>query len=212
MIRVVGLDLSLTSTGIARVTVDSDGRCQGVVHVTMANVDGTCTTTVGASLDEGASLDRRWWRMDLLRSKVLGEVGANVDLVVVEGPSYASQHGQQHDRSGFWWFVVDELLARGHAVAEVPPLRLKVWATGSGATSGPNKVTKARVIRDIRKTYGAMFDIPSGAGESDVADAVALVTLGAAHLGHPLADLPTTHRRALAGVRWPGTTEPTLED
>lgn len=200
MIRVVGLDLSLTSAGIARVTVDAPGATP------------TYTTTVGASLDEGASLDRRWWRMDALRTRVLGEIGMEPDLVVVEGPSYASEHGQQHDRSGFWWFVVDELLARGIPVAEVTPSKLKVWATGSGATRGPSKVTKARVIRAIRDTYGQMFDIPSGAGESDVADAVALATLGAAHLGHPLADLPTTHRRALAGVRWPGNTNPTLED
>jgi len=193
---VTGLDLSLTSAGIARLTVGDD-----------APEPLTWTTAVGETGSEGATLAERWWRLDAQRSRVLDEVGVP-DLVVVEGPAMASSHGQQHDRSGLWWLILDDIIGRGLAVAEVPPLTLKVWATGSGATSGPNKVTKDRVIREIRRTYGDRFDIPPEAyGGSDIADAVALATLGAAHLGHALIDVPSTHRRALGKVRWPDRQE-----
>lgn len=193
--RVVGLDLSLTSTGIARLTI------------TDAAEPSTWTTAVGETGSESATLAERWWRLDAQRSKVLSEVGA-ADLVVVEGPAMASSHGQQHDRSGLWWLILDDLIGRGLTVVEVPPLTLKVWATGSGATSGPNKVTKARVVREVRRDYGHLFDIPSEAhGGSDIADAIALATLGAAHLGEPLVEVPTSHLRALRKVRWPITRE-----
>lgn len=189
--RITGLDLSLTSAGIARLTtIDGDDPL-------------TWTCTVGASGETDATLAQRWWRLDAQRTRVLSEVGTP-DLVVVEGPAMASAHGQQHDRSGLWWLILDDLLGRGAAVVEVPPLTLKVWATGSGATSGPNKVTKARVVREVRRDYGHLFDIPSEAhGGSDIADAVALATLGAAHLGAPLVEVPTSHLRALRKVRWP---------
>ena len=195
VLRITGLDLSLTSAGVARLTVaDGAEPC-------------TYTCALGASGEADASLAQRWWRLDAQRTRVLGEIG-DPHLVVVEGPSYASEHGQQHDRSGLWWLILDDLHARDIAVAEVAPSTLKMWATGSGATSGPSKVSKARVIREIRRDYGHLFDVPSVAhGGSDIADAVALATLGAAHLGEPLVDVPTTHLRALRKVRWPAITQ-----
>ena len=186
-VRVTGVDLSLTSTGIARLTVAPDGTLS------------TWTTTVGRSGEAGEPLAQRWRRLDALVTAIDEQVAAP-DLVVIEAPSMASQFGHPHDRSGGWWLLVDRLMSRGLAIAEVPPLTLKVWATGSGTTRGPEKVTKSHVREAVRRTYGHLFDITG----HDVADATALATIGGAYLcGAPLVALPDTHTRALAAVRWP---------
>ena len=194
--KVIGLDLSLASAGIARATV-ADGLDPQ-----------TFTCAVGRAGQAGATLAERWYRLDAQRERIIGEIGAaRPDLVVVEAPSFGSQHGQQHDRSGLWWLVTDALFSTLIPVAEVAPSTLKVWATGRGTTRGDTKVTKTDVRQEIRRTYGHLFDIPSPAhGGNDIADAIALVTLGLARVGQPLTDVPLTHSRAIDSVSWPTLT------
>jgi len=183
-IKVVGVDLSLRSTGIARLTVSPDG------------VPSTYTTTVGRVGEDAETLRQRWLRLNWLVEAIAEEV-AWPDLVLIEGPAYSAKYGHPHDRSGAWWQLVDILMSRGRCLVEVPPNVLKVWATGRGNTAKP------AVTQRVAAHWGHLFDIPSGAGRSDVADAIAAVTLGAAHLGAPLIDLPPIHTRALASVQWP---------
>lgn len=175
-LAVVGVDLSLTATGIA----------------TWAGV-----RTIGSTGKAGASLRVRHARLaDLAASITLAVSEAAAPrcaLVVIEGPSLGQQrqHGT-HDRSGAWWLVIDELLAAGHLVAEVPPATLKRYATGKG--NAAKDAVLAAVIRrhpevEIRN--------------NNEADAWVLRAMGCHRYGHPLATVPKTHAAALDVVQWP---------
>lgn len=175
MTTVVGIDWSLSSSGVVRAT-DT----------------GQMSTHRVQSKPTADTLHARSLRIRKMAMNVIGlTVGA--DLVVIEGPAYASDTGKAHDRSGGWWLIVARVTALGIPIAEVPPPTLKVWLTGKGRRS------KDEVLADTIHRYGHLTDIRS----NDVADALGLATIGLAHLGHPLVDLPLTHTRALAGVKWP---------
>lgn len=176
--RVVGLDVSLTSTGVA----------------TIVAVDRIVVRRVASKGSKDASLDARSRRLDILR-RTLCQVAAGADLVVIEGPSFGqTRQGGQHDRAGLWWLVVGRLVeSHGITVVEVPPACVKKYATGKGNAS------KDQVLAAVVRRYPDV-DV-SG---NDEADALVLAAMGARHLGHPIEDtLPLVNLAALAGVRWP---------
>lgn len=184
--RVVGLDLSLTSTGVA---VVEDGRV-----VVLGRV--TSTGRKDATLAERAA------RLDKIAARLAAEV-AGADLVVVEGPSFGQQRqGGQHDRSGLWWLVVRDRFERGRGVVEVPPACRAKYATGRG--NAPKDAVLAAVVR----RYGDLVEVTG----NDTADALLLAAMGARHLGRPLEpQLPLTHLAAMDAVHWPqkgGVTTP----
>ncbi|WIM97816.1 hypothetical protein ACTOB_001370 [Actinoplanes oblitus] len=127
-------------------------------------------------------------------------LGGRVDLVVIEGTfsrQSASDYPLHHVRA-----VVTQWMARQRiAYVDVAPSTVKVWATGSGATSGENKVTKDKVKTSVVATYGRFLHI--NPADDNQCDAVALLSMGLAAYGQPLADVPDEHRRALKAVRWP---------
>lgn len=170
--RVIGWDLSLTSTGVA---VLKDG------HV------GLITIRPDATGHDHA-------RIDYVRAR-LWEFVKEADLVVVEGPSYGSVTGKQHERAGLWWICTRMLWRAGTPYAVVVPSALKKYALGrgTGKDTGKDAVLAAAIRR-----Y-PMADVDG----NDVADALVLAAMGADHLGCPLAEVPQNHRAALAGVRWP---------
>ena len=179
--RVVGIDLSLTSTGLA----DNRGRTERVRTKPATTVPGTVrrlldiTEAVRGFADIWASLD----------------IQDDADLVVIEGPSYGSTTGQQHTRGGLWWLVVSSL--RDFPILVVPPTTRAMYATGKG-NAGKDEVLTSAIRR-----YPA-YDITG----NDVADAVVLAAIGARMLGHPIDDLPKTHLRALDKLTLPEGTTP----
>lgn len=196
MIRVVGLDLSLRSSGIARVTVHDDGRVE------------TFTTTVGRPAEARATLAQRWHRLDATRDAILEEIAptnlrwvdARPDLIVMEGPAFSSAaNAGGEDLTGLRWLVLDEVLSTALDVVVVAPTTLKAYATGDG------RAPKAEVLAAIRRHYGDRFTIPTGAPAEDVADAIALAAMGARALDHPIDSLPEQHTRAMRTPRWPST-------
>lgn len=107
---VIGLDLSLTSTGLA-------------------SPSGTDTiATVG---HKDATWTQRQNRLHHIRNLVLLWC-KGADLIVVEGPSYGSVGGSAHDRAGLWWLVVDRLIANQIPVAVMTPTQRAMYATGKG--------------------------------------------------------------------------------
>ncbi|WP_345155443.1 hypothetical protein [Micromonospora maritima] len=106
--RVLGLDLSLTCTGLA-------------------GADWTDTIKPPAKMRGTA-------RMMFIRTTLLDRFLNGYDVVAVEGPSYGSQAGQagHHERAGLWWVIRCVLDARGHQVAVIPPASVKRYATGKG--------------------------------------------------------------------------------
>jgi len=181
-VRVIGLDLSLASTGIAAI---------GPAGVA---VDRVLSRSV-----RGPSLSQRRDRLTAIRDNIkaaLFDLGHTArTLVVVEGPSLGqARQAGQHDRAGLWWLVVDWLHDWSYPTAEIPPASLKKYATGKGNAS------KDAVLAAAIRRY-PMADITG----NDVADAVVLAAMGAHHLGVPLATVPALHATALAKVTWPAS-------
>jgi Holliday junction resolvasome RuvABC endonuclease subunit len=132
-------------------------------------------------------------RLQQLRDDILEAIPADVVLVVIEGPSYGSQARQagHHERAGLWWLVAHTMWKRGIDYAVAAPAARAKYATGKG------NAAKADVVREVTRR----FDWFTGA--EDEADALVLAAMGADWLGHPIAPMPQTHRKALDAVRWP---------
>lgn len=128
---VVGLDLSLTSTGVARCIL-------GDVYTT--------------ALVKPRSTMRGHERLSFLVSTI-GEHAQGADLVVVEGPSYGSAAMQRgiHERGGMWWMVTHQLWLWGIPTAVASPASVKKYATGKGGAS------KDVVLTSIVRRFAA-FD------------------------------------------------------
>lgn len=109
---VVGLDLSLTGTGIA-----------------IIGEAGIRTALIGSKGKKADSLAQRAARLARLFEQITNLIPQGA-LVVIESPTPGSM-GSQHDRSGLWWLIVNHLQPF-HIVAEVVPGTAKKYATGKG--------------------------------------------------------------------------------
>src|SRR5690625_3573891 len=93
---VVGIDPSLTATGIAH----------AYPHQATAVTD--TITTKGTRTD---SLTVRHTRLTQIATTVLDHT-RGATLAVIEGPSYGSVGAGTWDRGGLWWLIVDALLSK----------------------------------------------------------------------------------------------------
>lgn len=125
---VVGLDLSLTGTGLAHM--------RGTEAV---------TDTIAPPPNRQTGLPRLRW----LRTELVALIG-QPDLLVVEGPSYSSFGRGTHDRAGLYWLILDALWNRGIPVAVAPPANLKQYATGKG---GGKTASKDAVLLSAARRY-----------------------------------------------------------
>jgi crossover junction endodeoxyribonuclease RuvC len=167
-LRIAGLDLSLTSTGVALI--------QPGGPVSVHRIQPPAAAKASAH-------ERLKYLYTAVRSLVHGATH-----ITVEGPSYGSNQGQ-HALGGVWWIVMHVLwLDNPEAeVVVVSPTTLKVYATGRG-----NKLEKDEVAISVVRRYPDA-DIRN----NDMADAFVLAAMTADQLGCPLTEMPKTHRRAL---------------
>lgn len=189
--RLVGLDLSLTSTGVARLTLDT----------LTGEVAGTSTDAVGWSLDSDATVEQRARRIRDLAGDITRSVAgvlAHVDLVVVEGPSFGSNRPGASELHGLRWAVLARLAAHEVPIVVVAPKTLKLYGAGDG------NAPKTTVVQAVRRHYGDRFDIPlrKADGREDIADAIVLVAMAARSIGHPIDLDHPTRLRAMAAPRW----------
>jgi hypothetical protein len=186
---VAGLDLSLTNAGIAVLT---DGR-------------PTLLTSVGHGGKNGASWEQRSRRIVSQSRAVIGAITGNgsgapewldmtltkIDLAVIEGPSYASEFGDQFDRAALWWGVYSALSAKRVPIAVVAPGTLKKWATGKGNAKKPDVLAAAKEWCRPRN--------------HDEADSAWLALMGAHYLGDPMPFPMAAWRiNGMEAVKWPG--------
>lgn len=122
--HVVGVDLSLTATGVAT-------RHSAELITSTGHRDDTL-------------IDRRA-RLNHIRYRVISWCQA-ADLVVIEAPSFGSRGGSAHDRAGLWWLVVSALIHRDIAVIDISPKTRAKYATGRG-NAGKDEVLTAAVRR-----------------------------------------------------------------
>jgi len=179
---VVGIDLSLTGTGLADLDLDRG---------TFTNVD-----TYGTKGKRADKYKQRGDRLQTMAGYILTWATAGVygpELVVVEGPSIGSRGGSQFDRSGLWWLVVSQLQAEDIPVLVVPPKTRAKYATGNG-NSG-----KDVVIAHVTEQYGHLY--ADRIKNDNECDAMVLAAMGARHLGFVIDDdLPQVNVSAMAGI------------
>ncbi len=163
---VLGLDLSLTSTGVAVIDLDPQPP-----RISLHRI-----RTKGKADDTWAQREQRMRRIVRSIADLVPLDNANV-LAVLEGPAYSRQVGSQHDRSGLWWLVYTALRNEGVTVA-VCPIQARIrYAIGKG--SGHKDIVLSAALR----RYGAMVPTLEG---NDEADALIMAALGARWLEHPV--------------------------
>lgn len=175
MRTIVGIDPSLTSTGVAVLTPD------GETYLHRIKSTGTREDTWSMRRERIAELTHR------ITVHVPG--GA---MVVIEGPAYGAQSGSVHDRAGLWWFVFDRLAARGCDIVVATPQQRMKYATGKG------RAHKDEVIAATVKRYPS---VPISG--NDLCDAFVFAAIGARLDGRPLeATMPKANLAALDKL-WP---------
>lgn len=175
MITVMGLDLSLASTGVC-----------------VLRGAGTETSTLETKGKKTDGYPEREARIDKVLGLVARAIPFDVDLIVLEGPSYSSNTPGTWDRGGLWWAVVRGIRGFGHPLALVPPANRMLYATGKGNANKPTVMAAA-----MTRYRNAVIR------NDNEADAVVLAAMGLHWLGHPRAAVPPRHLTALDGCVWP---------
>jgi len=176
---VVGIDPSLTGTGIA----SSNGWVDVIGYKRPRAKDPGITQLPHA--DRAAA-------MRTLLDQVLETIGTP-DLAVIELPAVSRSGGGAHERGWFWWQLHNQLHNRQIPIGLLTPNARALYATGKG------NAPKNLVVDSIARRF------PQWAteGNDNAADAVALMAAGRDWLGAPITDLPKTHRAALDAATWP---------
>lgn len=152
---IVGIDLSLTSTGVATL------------------VDGTLTTARVTSTGHTAdSLQQRFDRQTVICDRLL-ELARGALLVVVEGLFTGPKAGHVIDRAGAWWRLNGSLLLWQIPVLVVPATQAKMFLTGKG------NADKGSMVRAAGKLWPD-WEPSSESKAEDEADAIALCSIGEA--------------------------------
>lgn len=160
--RVLGVDPSLTATGIAR----PDGSCL-ILNTKLRGAE------------------RLAWLRDAVEIHVL-----SADIIMLEG--YAFARPNQAHQIGEWGGVLRLLLHEsGVPWVEVPPKKLKKFATGSGNAEKGHMLSAA--IQRLGYTGHS----------NDEADALWLREMALQHYGCSPVTLPAAQLAALAGIAWP---------
>lgn len=163
---IVGLDLSLTSTGVA--VIDP---------CTVPPISVSRIRTAGKRSDTWA---QRHARLGGIVDRITDHVPPGA-LVMIEGPAYSRSVGSVHDRSGLWWLAYTALVQHDCTIA-VCPIQARIrYAVGKGAAH------KDIVLSAVVRRYGAMLPELTG---NDEADALLMAALGARWLGYPVEPQP----------------------
>ena len=182
--RVAGLDLSLTCTGIA-LCIDTRRGTRML------------TDTVTSKGKRAAALVDRHARLVELRNDIVHHASV-CDLVVIEAPTPATKGGSPIDRHALWWMVAGALIQREVPVAAIVGSSLKLAITGKG------NCDKAAVAAAMVRLWPDT-DVTS----SDVSDAAGLAHLGAVWLGM---DVPTLERHKTVKAEWPDSLDRPLKE
>lgn len=153
----VGLDLSLTSTGVA------------IIHDDVVTVQ-----RITSKGHKGATSLQQVDRLCDIVERIAGAVpDTDHTQIAVEGPSYGSTGSAAHILGGLWWLV--RAYFRDSDLTVVPPGTVKKYATGKG-NAGKDEVLAAVVRRyshvDVRG--------------NDEADALVLAAIRARLDGRPI--------------------------
>jgi Holliday junction resolvasome RuvABC endonuclease subunit len=183
MSTVVGIDPSLTSTGIA---VIRDG-------------DPCNLCSFGHDGDDAPTWVKRSRRV---KSQVIEITRRTLShepaLIVIEGPLLQGPlTGLAFDRYALFLSLVDQFDVARLPFAVVHLATRATWATGKGESKA-----KRDVFAAIKREWPAW--VTRHVTNDDIGDALVLAAMGSAHLGDTLPiDVPDWRRNNLANVKWP---------
>lgn len=184
-VHILGLDVSLTSTGVAVLGCTPDTRW--TVH----------TFTIPTAGREGDPEPMILDRMDYVVSTI-GASAQHADLIAIERPAFAAKGNATATLAGLWWLTYRKILRYEAPVIVVPPSSAKKYATGSG-NAGKRDVSRA--------TVRLFPDYETKSGDED--DALILAAVAADMAGLPVPYERTKYRSdALAAITRPDNLEP----
>lgn len=175
--RVVGVDTSLSGTGLA----SSEGWCRVIGYV-----DKKRPITKLPQAE----------RLIVMRS-VLGAICDAIgspDLAVMEGAALSRAGGGAHERGWLWWRVYEYLTDAGIPIGQLSTNQRIHYATGKG--TGQKTVVVDAVARRWPEWQTG--------GNDNAVDAVVLMAAGRDWLGEPVGDVPALNRTAVGKALWPG--------
>lgn len=169
----MGIDVSLTSTGVAVATQNGDAQTE------LVKTSGKMTDTI----DDTAI------RLGNIITEVFNfAASVDPDVIVIETATFSThKDSSAHRRAGLWWALV--MVLREHwPVVGVSPTQLKKYATGKG------NAPKEAVLMSVAKMWGhgVVED-----GNFDRADSMVLATMGSQYLGWEVPLKLTDYRREL---------------
>ena len=126
---VLGLDLSLTGTGMC-VVESNAGDGKGLL--------ATINTTAKTRTEDRLISIRR----------TIAQASSGADAAIIEGLSYGSVGGAQAERSALHWMVRVDLYQLGVPYVVVTPMSLKKFVCGTA------KAEKSMMIREVFRRWG----------------------------------------------------------
>ncbi|WP_103348965.1 hypothetical protein [Amycolatopsis sp. CA-128772] len=193
-VAVIGIDPSLTRTGLARLTV-ADPRHAAASRAESPRWTAETVTRPSAG-HTNDTVEQRNARLGAIARDVVAW-STPATLVVIEGPSYGSAFaGAAWDRAGLWWHIVSRVIAHGVPVAVVPPRTRAKWVTGNG------NADKRAVYDAVAQLWGGSWS-PSRPGDDNEADALVLASMGVQWLTGALPIQPQPSRAPLERCQWP---------
>jgi Holliday junction resolvasome RuvABC endonuclease subunit len=127
--RVLGIDLSFTSTGLA---------C------------ARWTKTIRSSSIDKPSLGDWSWRIIEMADQICEEARLlRPHMAVIEAPALSSFTGMPHERAGLWWAVVCGLKRLGIVVCKLEPRRLKLFLSLDAKAQKKQQVEAARAYSGL---------------------------------------------------------------
>lgn len=175
MTRILGIDPSLTSTGLALV---EGGRVVQTQRVKSKKAGH-------ARIDE--ILDAIW---------NIGPDKGALDLKVgIEGPAMGAKGRSVVQIFGLWWVIAHQLHTWSLPYYVVPPSNLKIYATGNGGAD------KDSVLLAVDRRYP---DAHVGGNDVADALVIAAIG-ARHHGEPLESSMPANHLRALDGVQWPAS-------
>jgi crossover junction endodeoxyribonuclease RuvC len=177
--RVVAIDLSLTSTGYA---VWEEGR--GIVRHGRIVMKVAPPKTVEGHLG----------RFERLALEIIDTAGIRLhDVVVIEGLSMHSKSSSLDKIIGNWWIAVREIVR-----VVIPPVILVTPGQRAKYATGKGNAGKDEVMLATARRYPNLL-----INNNDEADAVILAAMGARAFGHPIEEsLPAAHLEPISKIDW----------
>jgi crossover junction endodeoxyribonuclease RuvC len=189
-LRVIGLDLSLTGTGVA------------ATHASTGEARLSCRTVAPRRRPSMTTIDHA--RLHEIVAAVMLAAQCKPDLVVIERPLQIAGKGdisirlaELHGPIKHW------LYCQGIPYVDVHLTHVKQYATGSGSAQKPD------VLAAVIARYGTCGEHGLTVSTYDEADAVSLLMQALDHYGstlpdgYPLPEVPPSHREAIFKTNWP---------